>query len=120
MTSPSHPKPFPEDTGLPEAAIYHRLLETSPDATVVCDLDGVIVFVNSATARDFQWSRAELINQPVEVLLPNRLRAGHRIHREKYAHSPASRPMGLGMTLIAMRKDGNEFPTEIIENYITA
>jgi PAS domain S-box-containing protein len=107
------PPPFPAGVHLPEVEIYHKLLETAPDAMIVSDLDGVIVYVNHETERAFQWSRAELVNKPVEVLLPERLRLGHRAHRENYARSPTSRPMGIGMTLIAMRKDGSEFPVEI-------
>ena len=59
------------------------------------------------------FSRDELLNQPVEVLVPERLHAAHLKHRTDFVSSPASRPMGLGMGLLARRKDGSEFPVEI-------
>ena len=61
----------------------------------------------------FGWSRAEMVGEPVEMLVPQTLRDDHRRHRSAYRRHPASRPMGLGMELRAVGKDGIGFPVEI-------
>jgi PAS domain S-box-containing protein len=93
--------------------LYRRLLETAPDAIVVIDAAGRIVFVNQQTERMFEYANDELIGQPIELLMPERLHAGHRAHREHYTRAPSVRPMGAGMTLTAITRSGREFPVEI-------
>jgi PAS domain S-box-containing protein len=89
------------------------LLDSAPDAMVVVKEDGRIVLVNSQTERLFRYKRSELLGQPVEVLVPERFWAEHRKHRTKYAGHAQVRPMGAGLELYGMRKDGSEFPLEI-------
>ncbi|MCC6534711.1 MAG: PAS domain S-box protein [Burkholderiales bacterium] len=98
---------------IPDGDIYRKLLETAPDAIIVIDSDGRIVLANAQTDRMFGYARGDLIGQPVELLVPERLRAGHRTHRQGYAHAPSARPMGVGMALIARTRSGTEFPAEI-------
>jgi len=59
------------------------------------------------------YTRQELIGEPVETLMPERFRDGHVGDRNAYAQKPHVRPMGLGLELFGMRKDGQEFPIEI-------
>ena len=101
----------PEPFG--DGETYRRLLETAPDAILVIDPQGRIVFANSQTERMFEYSAAELLGKEVDLLVPARLRAGHRMHRAQYDRAPAARPMGVGMTLIAVTRTGREFPVEI-------
>ncbi len=61
----------------------------------------------------FGWSREEMVGEPVEMLVPQALRDDHRRHRSVYRRHPVSRPMGLGMELLAVGKDGVGFPVEI-------
>ena len=61
----------------------------------------------------FGWLRDEMVGQPVDLLVPQALRDAHRRHRSLYGSNPVSRPMGLGMELEAVRKDGVAFPVEI-------
>src|SRR5689334_3136374 len=75
------------------------LLDSVPDAIVTSGADGRIVLVNSQAEQLFGYSRAELIGQPVELLLPARLRKVHVQHRSTYAALPRTRPMGLGLEL---------------------
>ncbi len=92
---------------------FEGLLESAPDAIVIVDARGTIAIVNSQAERLFGYARRELEGQPVELLLPEGLRELHRRHRGGYLAAPHTRPMGLGLDLVARRKDGSEFPTEI-------
>ncbi len=89
------------------------LLESSPDAVAIINADGAITVVNRHAEKMFGYARGELLGQPVEVLVPSRLRDRHVGHRSGYVSSPAPRPMGSGLELLGRRKDGSEFPVEI-------
>jgi PAS domain S-box-containing protein len=93
--------------------MFRQLLESAPDAIVGVDQEGRIVLVNTQTEHMFGYERSELLGQPVEILLPDRLRDTHRAHRAAYYADPKTRPMGIGRDLSARRKDGTEFPAEI-------
>ncbi|HEX5158134.1 MAG TPA: PAS domain-containing sensor histidine kinase [Ktedonobacterales bacterium] len=90
-----------------------RLLELSPDAVVVIDERGVIVLANPQASALFGYAPDQLIDHPLELLLPERLRTGHIRHRAGYLAAPHSRPMGIGLELEGRRKDGVEFPVDI-------
>lgn len=89
------------------------LLESAPDAIVVVDGAATITIVNSQTERMFGYRREELIGQPVEILVPERLRDRHATDRDRYIDQPVTRPMGAGRLLTGRKKDGSEFPVEI-------
>ena len=89
------------------------LLESVPDAVVGVDHEGRIAFVNVQTEQLFGYTRSEMLGQPVELLLPDHLKGVHAGHREVYHANPTTRPMGVGLNLLARRKDGSEFPVEI-------
>lgn len=89
------------------------LFEAASEAVVVADASGRILAVNSRTAEMFGYGRAELIGQPVEMLVPEKSRRSHLAHLDKFFESPHARPMGMGQELAARRKDGSEFPVEI-------
>jgi PAS domain S-box-containing protein len=92
---------------------YRTLLEHSPDAIVIAKEDGKIVLVNEQAEKLFGYSREELLGEPVEILMPGRFRNTHHEHRADYASAPRVRPMGGGLELYGLRKDGSEFPVEI-------
>jgi protein-histidine pros-kinase len=94
-------------------AKFRALLESAPDAMVIVDQEGRIVLVNAQTERLFGYSRHELLGQRVEVLVPERYRRSHVAHREGYAAAAHARPMGAGLDLFGVRRDGAEFPVEI-------
>ncbi|MEC9357496.1 MAG: PAS domain S-box protein [Pseudomonadota bacterium] len=90
-----------------------NLLETAPDAMVIIDQGGVITLINRQTERLFGYTREQLVGQPVEILVPQRLREKHLGHRRGYFLDPKVREMGAGLTLTGQRRDGSEFPIEI-------
>src|SRR2546430_2349668 len=92
---------------------FRTLLDSAPDAMVVVDQGGKIVLVNSQTEKLFGYNREELLGQPVEVLVPERFWAEHGKHRSNYVQHTQVRPMGAGLELFGVRKDGTEFPVEI-------
>ena len=97
----------------PEAALFEALFETAPDAMIVVNRDGCIVLVNPQAERLFGYAAGELIGSPVEVLLPESLRAVHVGHRNGFMANPRVRPMGAGYELTGVRRNGEPFPVEI-------
>ena len=94
-------------------ARYQGLLEHAPDAIVIVNDIGRIVLFNGRAREMFGHEAAEIIGEPIEVLLPARLRGTHVRHRNGYLGAPRMRPMGAGLELHGMRRSGEEFPVEI-------
>ncbi len=92
---------------------FEALLESAPDAMVIVDEQSGIVLVNSQTERVFGWSRGELLGKSIEALMPARFQSQHLSHRAGFMRDPRSRPMGIGLQLFGLRKNGEEFPVEI-------
>src|SRR5205823_8925968 len=102
-----------QNESLESELLFRGVLESAPDSIVITDSTGIIQLVNSQTERLFGYERDELIGRPVEVLVPERFRGRHGNHRSHYAQDPRVRPMGAGLDLFGLRKDGSEFPVEI-------
>jgi len=92
---------------------YRELLESTPDAIVIVNDIGRIVFINGQAESVFGYTRPELIGRALELLMPTRYRAAHVGHRAEYQAQSRTRAMGLGLELRGLRKNGEEFPVEI-------
>lgn len=92
---------------------WEDLVEVIPDALLIVEAQGRIVFSNRHCERLFGYEPGELNGQAVEVLIPASLRESHQIHRSRYAEAPFTRPMGQSLDLFGIRKDGSELPVEI-------
>ncbi|MBX3468505.1 MAG: PAS domain S-box protein [Planctomycetes bacterium] len=113
MTGGSDHEAYLASLGLSSPRALEGFLEAAPDAIVVVDHAGRIVIVNQLTERLFGYARAELVGQPVELLVPDRYRARHVADRDRYFADPRTRPMGAGRELTGRRRDGSEFAVEI-------
>jgi len=92
---------------------FRELLEAAPDAIIEIDRDGRIVLLNAVTEKIFGYTREELLDRTVELLIPQELRGTHCGHRSAYWSHPSTRTMGSGLKLYGQRKDGTRFPVEI-------
>jgi PAS domain S-box-containing protein len=89
------------------------LLESASEGIVIINRRGHIVLVNAMAEAMFGYTRQELLGEPLEILVPRRVRDLHAQYRADYALDPRVRPMGHGRDLTGRRKDGTEFPVEV-------
>ena len=89
------------------------LVDALPDGLVIADEEGRIVYANHRLEEMSGYSTAELRGQPIELLVPERMRRQHEHHRNRFIAHPTVRPMGAGLSIVLRRKDGSEFPADI-------
>ncbi|MBI3049299.1 MAG: sigma 54-interacting transcriptional regulator [Acidobacteria bacterium] len=94
-------------------AKFRQFLESAPDALVIVNQAGVIEVVNAQAERLFGYSREEMLGCTIEMLVPSRFRTGHLAHRDAYVGAAKPRPMGAGLELYGLRKDGTEIFVDI-------
>jgi PAS domain S-box-containing protein len=92
---------------------FQLIVESAPNAMILVNKEGRMVFVNSYTEKLFGFPRTELIGQSIEIVIPARYRGKHPGFRTSFFGAPNARAMGAGRELYALRKDGTEFPVEI-------
>ena len=100
-------------------SLFESALQAAPDAILMVDAAGRILFANTAAERLFGAAGAQLAGEPIEHLLPERLRARHEALRAEFLSAPRTRPMGPGFDLHARRRDGSEVPVEIALSPVT-
>jgi len=103
-----------EQTVEENAQHYRGLLEAGPDAMVIVNGRGEIVLVNAQTEKLFGYRREELLGEVVEALVPERYRQAHVGQRQQFFAMPRVRQMGVCMELVGRRRDGSEFPADIM------
>ncbi|HQU73920.1 MAG TPA: PAS domain S-box protein [Calditrichia bacterium] len=90
-----------------------QILSSLPNAIILVDRQGKISRLNPMTEQIFQYSREELVGQPLRTLIPARLREKHARHEADFQREPSQRVMGEYLDLFALRKNGEEFPVEV-------
>jgi PAS domain S-box-containing protein len=111
MTDPTPHPSFQPITDL--AALYHVLAENGPDGIIVIDETSTILLVNSATERSVGYTAAELIGQPLHMVMPERMRARHDAGIGHYLATGKRRVSWRGVPLAVLTRAGREIPTEI-------
>jgi len=99
-------------------ALFESLFTASPDGIIVADSEERIVEANPRVESLFGYASSELLGNPVEILIPERFRSIHVEHRTLYTRLASMRPMGNGLELCGRRKDGSEFPVDIVLSYV--
>jgi len=115
MSATGHKLPTAGEASLLQAK-FGPVLDSVPDAIVMVNAQGCIVLANQRAEELFGYLPGELLGQSAEALLPERLRQAHAGHQENYFARPHQPPMGTGLELFGLRKDGSEFPAEISLN----
>ena len=98
---------------IPSGDLATTLLELAPDATVVVDANGTVIFANARVEQTLGYQPHELLGKSVDILLPARIRGSHGRHRAQFNATPKPRPMGRDLPLLGLHKNGREFPVEI-------
>lgn len=98
---------------IPAMDEFRAVFEAAPDGILVVDEEGTIVSANARATELFGWGVGELLGKPVELLVPEHAAGVHHRHRARYMRSPQARPMGIGLELRAVRRNGEQFPVEI-------
>jgi PAS domain S-box-containing protein len=96
-----------------QSDLSRQVMEAMPDGVLVVDEAGQIRHINGQAERLFGYGPEELLGQPVELLVPEAMRAGHRAHRAEFFSAGKTRPMGSGLDLYACRKDGSRVAVDV-------
>ncbi len=98
---------------------YELLLQSLPNGLILVSSDGKIVHINAQMEKMFGYGKEELVGKNLEILMPERFRARHRSHFTDYIANPRARPMGSGLELFGLKKNGTEFPVDISLSMLT-
>ena len=99
-------------------SLFYDIIQNAPDGIVVIDENGVIKFCNRRIVDLLGYSRNELLEPSLDLLLPEELRELHHQHRRKYFGSPHTRPMGAQLDTYGLRRDGSKVLLDISISYV--
>lgn len=108
-----------QDSPAAKTVLLEAIVESAPDGILVIDSEARIRLANQQAETLFQYHRDELFGQPLERLLPPRYRSSHRWAVDAYGKQPSSRPMGTGLNIFALRRDGSEFVADVALTPVT-
>ncbi|MBA4241507.1 MAG: PAS domain-containing sensor histidine kinase [Sphingobacteriaceae bacterium] len=91
----------------------NALFEYTTEGIIIANQSGTIIRANPSSEKLFGYDKGELLNQKIEILVPNKYTHTHEKHRDGYNKNPHPRSMGKGLDLYGKKKDGHEFPVEI-------
>ena len=97
---------------------FKGLFDFSPDAIIIVNREGRILQANKQAEKIFGYGEKELINRPVDILIPMRFRERHVEHMKRFVAKPRVRLLGSELELYGLRKDGAEFPVDIALGYL--
>ncbi len=102
-----------------DSKLFQTLFDHASIGIIVVNSSAEIITINKFAEQQFGYTDQDnLLGKKIEILIPNRFHHRHEHHRNGYMHDPKSRPMGIGLDLYAVKKDGSEFPVEIsLGNY---
>jgi protein-histidine pros-kinase len=95
-----------------------HLVDTASIGILIVNDNGIILFANEVISYLFQYSKDELLNRPLEQLIPISFREDHAQYIKRFFENAVPRPMGAGLELQALRSDGVQFPVEISLNVL--
>ena len=96
---------------------FREIFQGSAEGIIMVNQDGIILLANPVSEQMFGYDEGELIGQPLENLLPPKFRSAHTHLRKTFNEHPSPRRMGIGRDLMAVRKNGSEFPVEVSLSY---
>jgi PAS domain S-box-containing protein len=103
-----------EETSKRAGTEYRGLLEAAADAMVVVDERGQIVLLNLQAEKQFGYRRDELVGQPVKNIIPEGFAERLLADSSRTPAEALAQQMGTGIELSGRRKDGSQFPIEIM------
>lgn len=89
------------------------LMGLIPYPSILVDELGRIILLNRLAEQLFGYAADDILGRPIDTLLPERQRERHAQHRANYMANPQTRPMEIRLDLVALHRDGREFPVEI-------
>ena len=102
-----------------EQQVFEALFSYATIGIVVTNEKGSIVNFNKQAEKDFGYTKNEVLDKQIEILLPPAIKEKHVQYRQEFYQYPSPRAMGHGRDLFAQKKDGSVFPVEVsLSNYI--
>lgn len=93
---------------------FREILEALLDGNVIVDGNGHVVMANQQALEMFGYVEEELLDQPVEVLVPDAVRPSHVAHRTGFTGLARRHAMGQGVRVLGRRRDGSTFPVQVL------
>ena len=94
------------------------LIESFAEAFLVINENSTVMLVNHRFVELFGYEKEEIVGQQLDLIIPGRFRSAHSTHTRNYFKTPHVRPMGQGLELKGLKKDGMEFPVEVSISFL--